>query len=133
MIVWAIERLHIYLYGGHFTLFTDCRAVQLIFDNAKSKPPARIEQWNLRLQGYDFSVIHTKGIQNPSDFLSRHANRNEVETHEKMTEDYVNFLITHAVPKAMSLSEIQQATKYDKTLQHIIEMINTNHAVGNKC
>jgi hypothetical protein len=23
-IVWAIERLHIYLYGGHFTLFTDC-------------------------------------------------------------------------------------------------------------
>ena len=40
-----------------------------------------------------------------------------------MTEDYVNFLITHAVPKAMSLSEVQQATKDDKTLKH--EMIST--------
>ena len=91
----------------------------------KLKPPARIERWNLQLQGYDFSVIQTKGIQNPSDFLSRHANQNEVETHEKMTEDYVNFLITHAVPKAMSLSEIQRTTKDDKTL-HLIEMISTN-------
>ena len=42
-----------------------------------------------------------------------------------MIEDYVNFLITHTVPKAMSLSEIQQATKDDKTL-HLIEMISTN-------
>ncbi len=30
-IVWAIERLHLYLYGGHFTLYTDCKPVQLIF------------------------------------------------------------------------------------------------------
>ena len=63
-IVWAIERLHLYLYGGHFTLYTDCKPVQLIFGNPKSKPPARIERWNLRLQGYDFSVVHTKGNQN---------------------------------------------------------------------
>jgi len=57
-IVWAIERLHIYLYGRHFTVFTDCRPVKLFFDNAKLKPPARIERWNLRLQGYNFSAIH---------------------------------------------------------------------------
>ena len=48
-IVWAIERLHLYLYGKRFTLFTDCKPVQLIFSNPKSKPPARIERWNLRL------------------------------------------------------------------------------------
>ena len=39
-IVWAIERLHIYLYGNHFMLYTDCKPIQLIFDNPKSKPPA---------------------------------------------------------------------------------------------
>ena len=35
-IVWAVKGLHVYLYGGHFTLYTDCWPVQLIFDNAKS-------------------------------------------------------------------------------------------------
>ena len=60
-IMWAVERLHLYLYGGHFTLYTDCKPVQLIYGNAKSKPPARIERWNLRLQGYSFSIMHTKG------------------------------------------------------------------------
>ena len=125
-IVWAVERLHVYLYGGPFTLYTDCRPVQLIFENAKSKPPARIERWNLHLQGYDFSVVHTRGIWNPSDFLSRHPNSSEMETHEEMAEDYVNFLTTHAVPKAMFLAEIQEATKADNTLQSLTEMISTN-------
>ena len=32
-IVWAIQRLHLNLYGGHFTLHTDCKPVQLIFGN----------------------------------------------------------------------------------------------------
>ena len=49
-IVWAIERLHIYLYGGHFTLITDCKPVELILNNPQSRPPARIERWNLCLQ-----------------------------------------------------------------------------------
>ena len=35
LIVWAIERLHLYLYVSHFTLLTDCKPVQLIFDNPK--------------------------------------------------------------------------------------------------
>ncbi len=53
-IVWAVERLHLYLYGKRFTLYTDCKPVQLIFGNPKSQPksqpPARIQRWNLRLQ-----------------------------------------------------------------------------------
>ena len=60
-IVWAIERLHLYLYRKQFTLYTDCKPVQMIFNNARSKPPARIERWNLRLQGYNFGIVYTKG------------------------------------------------------------------------
>ena len=123
-IVCAIERLHIYLYGKQFNLFTDCKPVQLIFSNPKSRPPARIERWNLRLQGYNFQVVHTKGSQNPSDFLSRHTSLTEPKR-EKMAENYVNFLSSHAVPRAMTLAELQEATKADKTLQHLIQMIRT--------
>ena len=37
-IVWAVERLHLYLFGSHFKLLTDCKPVELILNNLKSKP-----------------------------------------------------------------------------------------------
>ena len=40
-----------------------------------------------------------------------------------MAEDYVNFLSSHAVPRAMTLVELQEATKADKTLQHLVQVI----------
>ena len=128
-IVWSVERLHTYLYGSHFALYTDCKPVQLIFGNPKSKPPARIERWNLRLQGYEFDIIHTKGTSNPSDFLSRHgrSRASEKEEHNPMAEEYVNFLSSHAVPKAMTLEEIQEATSADTTLQYVARVIRENN------
>jgi len=45
---------------------------------------------------------------------------------EKSAERYVKFIATHSTPKAMSLAEIQQATKADKTLQKLTELIRTN-------
>ncbi len=126
-IVWAVERLHIYLYGGHFTLLTDCKRIELILNNAKSKPPARIERWNLRLQEYEFTAVHTKGEDNPSDFLSRHPGQQTSGKEEKMATDYIRFISTHAVPKAMSLSDIQQATETDDTLQKLAELVRTGN------
>ena len=41
-VVWAIEKLHLYLFGSHFKLLTDCKAVELIFNNPKSTPPVHI-------------------------------------------------------------------------------------------
>ena len=81
-IVWAIEGYTYTCTADTSPFYTDCRPVQLIFDNVKSKQPASIEWWNIQLQGYDFSVIHTQGVKNPSDFLSQHAYQNEVETRE---------------------------------------------------
>ena len=124
-IVWANEKLHLYLFGNHFKLFTDCKPVQLIFSNPKSKPPARIERWNLRLQGYDFEVVHTEGSQNPSDFLSRHSGNNEDDKQGALADEYVNFLAGAAVPKAMTLDEIQEVTTNDATLQCVAELIRT--------
>ena len=125
-IVWAIEKLNIYLYGSHFKLVTDCKPVQLIFGNPKSKPPARIERWNLRLQRYDFEAIHTPGVHNPSDYLSRHAIPGE-ERESSLAEEYVHFLSANAVPKAMTLDEIQRATKQDKTLQCVSWLIRNQN------
>ena len=70
--VWGCEGLWPYLMGHHFKLLTDNRAIQLIFGNASSRPPARIERWALRLSQFDYTIEHCPGISNPADYLSRH-------------------------------------------------------------
>ena len=98
----------------------------MILNNARSRPPAHIERWNLRLQEYHFTTVHTKGQNNPSDFLSQHPSPEIPHTDEQSAERYVNFIVSHSMPKAMSLDEIKQATKQGKTLQKLMELIRTN-------
>ena len=57
-IVWGCEHFHLYLFGSDFTLITDHKPLEIIFNNGKSRPPARIERWRLRLQPYDFTVTY---------------------------------------------------------------------------
>ena len=64
-----------------------------------------------------------EGNHNLLDFLSRHASNRDESLHEKMAEDYVNFLCMEAVPKAVTLTEIQTATSEDVTLQCLIDII----------
>ena len=40
--VWACEKFHLYIYGRSFTLTTDNKALEYIFNNLKTKTPARI-------------------------------------------------------------------------------------------
>ena len=42
------------------------------------------------------------------------------------------FIAIHSTPKAMSLDEIKQATKLDKTLQKLAELLRTNKINGPK-
>jgi hypothetical protein len=91
----------------------------LILNNPQSRPPARIERWNLHVQDYDFNVRYTKGLDNPSDFLSRHLpvnNTTDDRQFQTMADNYVCFLTQHAVPRAITLPEIQQATVADSPL-----------------
>ncbi len=74
-VVWACERLHLYVYGSEFDVITDNKAVELIFGNLNSKPKAIIERWALRLLPYRFNVIHRPGKDNIADYLSRATHR----------------------------------------------------------
>ena len=114
-IVWGIEHFHLYLYGAPFTLYTDHKPLELIYANPLSKPPARIERWMLCLQQYDFQVVYKAGIDNPADFLSRHP----LPVHENqhnIAEEYINFIISAAVPKAITVNEVSKATEEDESL-----------------
>jgi hypothetical protein len=71
-IVWSLEHFHLYLYGHRFTLVSDHQPLETIFNNPKSKIPARIERWRLRLQQYNFNVKYKPEKSNAADYLSRH-------------------------------------------------------------
>ena len=125
-IVWAVEYFHLYLYGCSFTLTTDHKPLEVIYGNASSKPSARIERWVLRLQPYNFSVVYKPGKDNSADFLSRHPTFESVSKHANMADEYVNLLTLAAVPKAMTMREIQTATNTDKILQSLRAAIRCN-------
>ena len=50
-IVFGIERFRTYIYGLQFTLVTDHRPLEYLFNKTRSKPSMRVERWRLRLQG----------------------------------------------------------------------------------
>ena len=47
--------------GHHFTIKNDNAAMEIIFNNPRSNPPARIKRWLLRLSLFDYVEEHTLG------------------------------------------------------------------------
>ena len=74
---------------------------------------------------YDYSLVYRSGADNPADFLSRHpggrAPRNS------STEANVNYICTNAIPKAMTMQQVEEASKNDLTMQALKEAISSDN------
>ncbi|PAA60150.1 hypothetical protein BOX15_Mlig025062g1 [Macrostomum lignano] len=74
-IIWAVKRLHKYLYARKFVLVTDHHPLKYIFDPAKSLnslASARIQRWAISLASYDYTVECRRSEEIPvADALSR--------------------------------------------------------------
>lgn len=69
-LVWSIEKYRPYVEGVKFTVITDHSALKWL--HKLQNPSGRLARWSLRLQGYDFEVIHRKGSSHVvPDALSR--------------------------------------------------------------
>lgn len=121
-IVWSCERFHRYLIGTEFELYTDHQPLIHIY-SPKSKPSARLERWVLRLQPFKFRIKYKSGAQNPSDALSRIVLEDKITKTRCETEEYVNSVIKNAIPAALTLEEIEIATREDETLQSVKTLI----------
>lgn len=69
-LILAIEKWRCYLEGAHFIAITDHASLQWLH-NLKD-PAGRLARWALRLQPYNYTLFHRKGVLNiVPDFLSR--------------------------------------------------------------
>jgi hypothetical protein len=124
-VVWACEHFHIYIYGKPVIVHTDHKPLLGIFGKPRAHLPMRLERWSLRLQPYTPEIRYQKGSDNPADYLSRHPlpARQTSSKEEQMAEDYVNYISSQAVPKAMSKQEILEASRDDPTMQVVTKLI----------
>jgi len=69
-VIWSVEKLRHYLDHVHFKVYTD--HASLLWLHRLKDPLGRLGRWQLRLQQFDFELIHRKGKENiVPDFLSR--------------------------------------------------------------
>jgi len=102
-IIWAIDRFRPYLYGVEFDLITDHKPLTYMTDlNLGS---ARITRWKMRLQEYNFNIIHKAGKD--------HTN---ADTLSRIVESLCPIESSGGVLDELKMQTLQQA---DKTLSQI--------------
>jgi hypothetical protein len=83
-------------------LYTDNKAVELIYKNPKSKPPARISRFNLRLMDLEFDIRHKPGKDNIADYLSRNPLKSDETNRETyFAEQFLYFIGEQNAPRAI--------------------------------
>ena len=103
-ITWGIEHFRIYLLGAKFfSVISDHKPLEVIFNKLKNNIPARIERWILRLQQYNFKVQYQKGSNNPADYLSRSPSKIQDTKLENIADEYIHSLLLNYGPKHVSL------------------------------
>ena len=74
-IVFGVKTFHQHLFGHHFTILSDHKALQFLFSESKGTPTmasARIQRWAVSLGTYDYSISYKPGEQHANtDLLSR--------------------------------------------------------------
>ena len=131
--VWAVERLHNYMFGIKFTLpralLTDDKPLASMFDPHSSKVlPPRIQRLAWRLHQYDFQIAHISGNSNTADSLSRLPSKsNDFSDSGFICENYVRFVYSSNMSglQAVTLSDMKAQTSKDATLSKLLSEIQS--------
>lgn len=124
-LVWAVEKFQFYLLGRNFDLVTDCKALVYLF-TPRSRPCSRIERWVLRLQCFDYSIVHIRGDQNAADALSRLSctTAKPFDSAEELIVQHIAAVSAKSV--AISWEELLRESRDDAEIMNILECLRHN-------
>ena len=126
-IVFAVKRLHSYLYGRTFTLRTDHKPLLRIFSEKSGLPAtavSRLHRWAVTLSEYDYVIEHVAGIQNSvADCLSRIP----LQLTQPQETAIVNAVTVHArdptVDLPVSAEDVATVSKQDPDVDRVLQYV----------
>ena len=126
-IVFAVRRLHQFLYGRHFTLRTDHKPLLRILGEHTSLPntvAARLQRWAVILASYDYTIEHIKGTENVmADFLSRLPAPVSAEAEAALIHAVNEFTGDPCGDIPLSATDVGKATADDSLLSTVIRYL----------
>jgi hypothetical protein len=120
-LVFGMERLHNFVYGGTTLVQTDHKPLESIFKKTVSETTPRLQRLMLRLHRYDIDVQYLKGQQNViAEALSRVSPL--PPSQEDM--DHLDLVSIHYLQEIQpigvnALQELREATAADPALQQL--------------
>jgi len=112
-IVWAVKHFRPYVYGTKFKVVTDHKPLIWLF--SVNDPGSRLIRWRLKLEEYDYEIIHKAGRANANaDALSRNVKYDTCKGEEErnihtLKEDTDNLRIPTEEEKVQILKEYHDA------------------------
>ena len=120
-VVDVIKKYEPYLSGKKFFVHTDLSSLSwlmLVKDHT-----GRLARWALRLQQYDFEIIHRSCVANGNaDALSRHVYSASPSAHEVSSLDLSVAVVDHPCPPPSTLHKLQ---RQDQDLADIIKYFDS--------
>ena len=126
-IIFAVRKFHDYIYGRHFTLFSDHKPLQYLLNEAKPLPTlasSRIQRWAITLSAYSYTIKHKPGKQlSHADALSRLPLADQPAS--VPTPPDVVLLLNHLTETIVSAETIKSWTDKDPVLSRLRNIILT--------
>ena len=125
--MFAVRRLHQFLYGRHFTLRTDHKPLLRILGEHTSLPntvAARLQRCTVILTSYDYTIEHIKGTVNVmADFLSRLPAPVSAEAEAALIHAVNEFTGDPCGDIPLSATDMGKATSDDSLLSTVIRYL----------
>lgn len=126
-IVFAVKKLHQYLAGRPFIIYSDHKPLQTLFDESRQVPimaASRIRRWALTLSEYNYTIRYRPGSRMcNADALSRLPLPDSPLDSDIPTLGDVNYVLNHLSSTVVTAENIKSLTEKDPTLSRVHHFI----------
>ncbi|XP_057298423.1 uncharacterized protein K02A2.6-like [Hydractinia symbiolongicarpus] len=130
-IVFAVKKLHQYLYGQSFRIITDHKPLLGLFGQNKPIPPlaaARVQRWALLLSAYSYVLEYKPGVNHANaDCLSRlplQADSSDYSNNESAIH------MMDLVQAPLTSADVKLHTSRDPVLSKVLDLISNGWKVN---
>ena len=121
--VFGVKRFHAYLYGRHFTLYTDHQPLMTLFNERRAVPPqasGRIQRWALLLAMYEYTLAFKPSSRvGNADAMSRLPLPDQPVVTPVPMETVL--LMEHLDNSPVTAAQIQLQTRRDPHLAQVLQ------------